>query len=752
MTFRMFGLMVAVCSCLSATTPKAAAEVSSKNSFVSCKPFASQADGTQTCNVTVAVRHADGTIAPGKTVTLTSNRADADTITPAAVTTDDDGVARFEVRSTEPGNSTLAATCDGVRIDRGIILDGAVGIYTFDGIQADNVVRDLSLHANHGEIFGSPEFVDGHFGRAISLDGESQYIEIPDSPSMNGSDANYIEAWVRVAADVDDRELQIVAQKSYSNRGDYALSIDQGRIAYHYRSAQRAKDQREDALSLGKVFHPDRWMHTAGFWEGSDIAERVRHHGYVRGYVSENEFDPQPKSQQVEGIWKGRTSGEPFSIGRSGDDSAYFHGVIDELRVYDRALYDEEMRRNHSGDTTITFGLECPNEFSADDKKLPECVVLSWELCGPHVTTYEIYRSEQPDVAVCPENLLIVVPHGRDHFRDYNVEFDKSYHYRLLAKSFTNASEPSEVVSATPYRAEDEPRWYLGDGHFHTYTHDIFAEDFTPEMTLAEAKKLDFDFVLVTEHNSLGSYFRAEDQATKDFIVFGNGQEISDGGKHRTGAFLKHFVPTTDQTIQEQNAMALSMGAEVGPNHSDYFDGPNNITLFELVNNRDWYSFEAWDNQYLKKGIPVIAKGGSDAHGRWSVKRGIRWCVWAERHSYMAIKEAIHQGRTLAVDGKGLLCMLRVNDSMIGDRLTVSPGTSPEIQINATAEEGTITAVRLVRHGEIIQSWEPNAKQFDINWTDNNFSGGPTYYRLEVESKDPNLQAVSSAIFVDEPS
>ncbi|MBA2116148.1 hypothetical protein HOV93_33370 [Planctomycetes bacterium FF15] len=730
----------------------AQASVSQLNSFISCKPFAAKSDGKQACIVIVAVRNADGTIAKGKTVSLQSSRSDHDVIEPSEAVTDERGITHFEVRSSQSGTSTITAICDGVEIERGILLDGAVGIYTFDGIETDNIVRDLSLQENHGKLFGGPELVPGKTGQAIFLDGHSQHVEIPNAPSMSGADGSYIEAWVRADTDVNDRELQIIAQKSYAHRGDYALALNKGRIVYHYRSAQRPKDQLEEALSLARVVQPETWRHTVGFWEGSDIEERVRHHGYVRGYVSGETFDPQPKSQQVEGIWMGRKEGQPFSIGRSGDDSSHFHGTIDEVRVYNRALYDEEMRRNYSGDTTITFGLEPPSDFQADDQTLPECVVLAWDLCGPEVTTYEIYRSDHSDVTITPENLLIVVPHGRDHFRDYNVRFDSSYHYRILAKSFTNASLASEVVSATPFPAAKEEKWYLGDGHFHTFTHDVIAEDFTPELTLAEAKKLEFDFVLVTEHNSLGSYFRAEDQATEDFIVFGNGQEISDGGKHRTGAFLRHFIPTANQSVQEQNAMALSMGAEVGPNHSEYREGPNNITLFELVNDRDWYSFDTWDNQYLKKGIPVIAKGGSDAHGRWSVKRGIRWCVWAERHSYMAIKEAIQKGRTLAVDGKGLLCMLRVNEAMIGDRLQITSGTPLEIKIDATADEGAITEVKLIKYGEVIKTWEPNTSQFKTTWNDKDFDGQSTYYRLEVESEELELKAVSSAIFVVEPS
>ncbi len=75
------------------------------------------------------------------------------------------------------------------------------------------------------------------------------------------------------------------------------------------------------------------------------------------------------------------------------------------------------------------------------------------------------------------------------------------------------------------------------------------------------------------------------------------------------------------------------MGAEVGPNHNAYRNSAPNITLFEVVNDKKWFPLDAWDNEYLKAGDPRRRQGGSDAHGRFSVKRGYRWCVWADRLS-----------------------------------------------------------------------------------------------------------------------
>jgi hypothetical protein len=725
--------------------------VEGQNSYLSCKPFAARADGEMACVVRVTVHDGEGQPAAQRRVTLSSSRGAADVVTPATATTDEQGRAEFQVRTTQPGQATLTAQCEGVSIHKGIIDDGAVAIYSFDGTSPEARVRDLSGHKNHGRLVGGPTFVHGRSGDGIQFNGRDQFIGVPHHPSLSGRVGSYVEAWIKTATELSPDRVQVIAQKSLANDGDYRLSLHGAKIAYHYHSSQRDAKQLEEALSDADAVTPGVWTYAAGFWEGSDIDEHVRFHGYARAYTSEGEFRAIPRAQQIEGIWDARVEEAPLFIGASGGGSNGFEGIIDELRVYDRALYDEEMRRNHSGEASVTFGLSSPASFAADDKTLPECVILSWTCEDPHVTTFRIYRSTSAEVETTPQNLLMIVPHERDHFRDYEVDFDKTYSYVITADSFGNESLKSESVKATPHRAPTNERWYRGDGHLHTFNHELDVEDFTPEETLFEARKQGWDFVLVTEHNTLGSYFRDEDQGTADFIVFGTGQEISDGGNHRTGAFLKHYVPTSGQSVEQQNAMALAMGGQVGPNHSRYDEGPANITLFEVVNDRRWFPLDAWDDDYLKRGIHVTAKGGSDAHGRFSIKRGIRWCVWADRLSYRALKEGIQKGHAIAVDGDGLLSMLKVNGAMIGDTLTLPTGTPLHVEVSADSTLENLSEVKLIKFGEVLQTWRPGEKNWKASLEDGTFDGTPTYYRLEVKtegSREDSRRAVSSAVFV----
>lgn len=730
-------------------------DVAPENSYLSCRPYAAQADGQQACRVRLTLHGRDGLPAAGQTVRVESDRGELDMISPASAETDVHGIATFEVRSQQAGTATLTGFVEAVAIAREIVSEGAVGLYTFDGDSPEARVRDLSGHNNHGLLHGPCEVVAGRAGEGLRFSGPEQAVEIPHHESLSGRHGSYVEAWICPDASISEQQIQTIAAKSPSHHGDYRLSLRGQKLAYHYRSSQRAQNQLEEALSELDVIETEEWSFVAGFWEGTRPEEIVRGSGYVRAYVSGTErFETMPAAQQVEGIWNARSERQPLTIGRLGTSEEPFVGILDEVRIYSRALNDEEMRRNHEGVARVSFGIAAPANLTVDAASLPECIQLKWDECTVPVTTYRLHRSRTPDFEASDETLLRVLPHSWPHFRDYDVEPDCPYYYSVVAESTGNQSAMSTVVAATSRRAPAEMRWYRGDGHLHTYTHDDDVEDFTPEDTLGEARKQGWDFALVTEHNSLGSWLRAEEQATERFVVFGNGQEISDGGKHRTGAFLKQYVPTSDLPIEQQNAQALAMGGEVGPNHSAYQEGPYNITLFELVNHRKWFPLASWEDDYLKKGIHVMAKGGSDAHGRFSVKRGIRWCVWADRFSYTALKSAIQAGRTLAVDGDGLLCMLRVNGAMIGDTLTAEPGTSLQIEISADSDSGNIDHVRLIKFGEQVKNWEPAAKQWKQRVDGGKFDGTPTYYRIEVSAGgtgDGSRKALSSALFIRPP-
>ena len=84
----------------------------------------------------------------------------------------------------------------------------------------------------------------------------------------------------------------------------------------------------------------DEWHHIIGFYNGSEV--RI----YINGVVdNKQEFSGELQH-----------NGENFLIGTRTSDNLHFNGVIDEVRIYNRALSDGEIIKNmNSKGLTVDF-------------------------------------------------------------------------------------------------------------------------------------------------------------------------------------------------------------------------------------------------------------------------------------------------------------------------------------------------------------------------------------------------------------
>ena len=69
-----------------------------------------------------------------------------------------------------------------------------VGYWSFD--EADGV-DDLSGNGNDGVIQGKPKVVDGKLGEALEFNGSTDYVEIPDAPTISELEALSMSAWIK---------------------------------------------------------------------------------------------------------------------------------------------------------------------------------------------------------------------------------------------------------------------------------------------------------------------------------------------------------------------------------------------------------------------------------------------------------------------------------------------------------------------------------------------------------------------------
>jgi hypothetical protein len=154
----------------------------------------------------------------------------------------------------------------------------------------------------------------GRFGKAISFDGTDDLVAVPHDSALNLTSGMTLEAWVRPTALGNPRS---VVMKERPGSFDYALfadSVDNAPTANVFTTS--ALDAVGPAtLSLGT------WTHLSQTWDGSTL----------RLYVDGAEVASEPAGGALV------TSTGQLGIGGSSTGGQFFSGLIDEVRVFNRA-------------------------------------------------------------------------------------------------------------------------------------------------------------------------------------------------------------------------------------------------------------------------------------------------------------------------------------------------------------------------------------------------------------------------------
>jgi len=216
------------------------------------------------------------------------------------------------------------------------VIDGLVASWHFDE-GSGTTAYDSSGNNNHGTLVNGPQWVDGKYGKALSFDGSDDYVDCGTDESLNITDAITIEAWVNFS------------------------SWETG-VRMLYSRGEHFANKRGVFLGIRATTGLDFWLGNGT--EGSSLVSE--------GGVPTNQFS------HVVGVWDGTTRGiyingtlnvtDSFSgpidyntshavIGTRSAGGAYFPGIIDEVRIYNRALSADEISDiyNNYGYTTTNY-------------------------------------------------------------------------------------------------------------------------------------------------------------------------------------------------------------------------------------------------------------------------------------------------------------------------------------------------------------------------------------------------------------
>jgi hypothetical protein len=228
------------------------------------------------------------------------------------------------------GNESPRSTALGVTVPPPLVNTDLLASWKFDEGQGV-VAVDSSAYGHDARIFGAT-WGSGKIGQALVFDGGNDYVQASPSPSLDNLQGLTIAAWIypRIDAhwhvlDKGDGDKRLLSE-------GLSRTLD-GRIRYTGAHAY--------SHSASNIVRLSEWQHVAMTWSGTAHVVRLYHNGVEVPYATQDVGAGVPQGD----------ADYPFTIGARGalGSDIFFHGLIDELRLYNRPLTDQEVHALHAG-------------------------------------------------------------------------------------------------------------------------------------------------------------------------------------------------------------------------------------------------------------------------------------------------------------------------------------------------------------------------------------------------------------------
>lgn len=213
--------------------------------------------------------------------------------------------------------------------------EGLILYLPFDEGSGDTV-NDHSPTGLDGTVNGNAEWVAGVEGGALSFDGETAYVDLPASDVLFAADvAATFSLWfnARVVPESGPPEWgELDSILGRAHNGDFTLFLSYGALYAMFDTGGwiylPANPEALGADSAEIPIETNRWYHAVATYE--DPIGRLYLDGVL---VSEGEGPGGPITYQGDN-WT--------QVGAFRGSMQYFNGIVDEVKIYDRALTPEE--------------------------------------------------------------------------------------------------------------------------------------------------------------------------------------------------------------------------------------------------------------------------------------------------------------------------------------------------------------------------------------------------------------------------
>jgi hypothetical protein len=268
---------------------------------------------------------------------------------------------------------------------------------------------DWSGHAHHGTLQGDPQWVQGYDGDALDFDGSGDWVTtdiMPADFALEGSNAKTVTAWVYT--------------RGFNNGGIYDMGSQSNGQEFCLRTKTAADEWRIQCWGFDAGFdhdftYPtqDRWVHFAHVYDGTSTTL------YANG---------EPAASYTKTL---DTANAAFVIGRYGGSTG-FDGIIDDLRLFNKALTQAEVKETMRGDPALAWNPKPANGSTID---VEEATPLRWSP-GDNAAQHDVYLGTGKDaVEDADASDTTGVYRNRQGFTSYTppeaLQWGQTYYWRI---------------------------------------------------------------------------------------------------------------------------------------------------------------------------------------------------------------------------------------------------------------------------------------------------------------------------------
>jgi hypothetical protein len=272
------------------------------------------------------------------------------------------------------------------------------------------IAVDSSGNGNDGTLQGDPQWVTGQIDGALEFDGNGDYVDCGNDSIFDITEEITLTVWVN-ANDLNNGE-----HNCWLGKGDntYAIKHQSGNNLefFIYDGTWHSTNYTTNIESLN-----GEWHHMAGTYDGNALKF------YLDGVLSVTTTYASSIGTATHNVTLGENSQQ---TGR------YFDGMLDDARIYRRALTQEEIMDVLLG-VSIAATKPGPENGATD---VPRDIVLSWTP-GKDIQTHDVYfgtafADVNDATRTNPLNVLVSQAQNVNTYDPEGLlEYDRIYYWRI---------------------------------------------------------------------------------------------------------------------------------------------------------------------------------------------------------------------------------------------------------------------------------------------------------------------------------